>query len=169
MQAWAAEEALVVQQVRLSFCVVGMLVREVLAVRGVPAAAVEAAPAACPVALLFLVYRGCQIRYTSFPTPSLAEQRVQVVSVAIQFKTPALLDTLAQSRLLISVEIFAYSIHSFFRLRNPSAPAGFHDDCVIALALANHRRWQTESCGAFLPLSPRGISRFISKPRILPG
>jgi len=24
------------------------------------------------------------------------------------------------------------------------APAGFHDDCVMALALANHRRWERE-------------------------
>jgi hypothetical protein len=27
------------------------------------------------------------------------------------------------------------------------APAGFHDDCVIALALANHGRWEGETCG----------------------
>jgi len=31
-----------------------------------------------------------------------------------------------------------------------SAPAGYHDDCVMALALANHRRWETESCGHML-------------------
>ena len=30
------------------------------------------------------------------------------------------------------------------------APAGYHDDCVMALALANHRRWETESCGNML-------------------
>src|SRR5690606_4882783 len=35
-----------------------------------------------------------------------------------------------------------------------NAPSGFHDDCVIALALANHRRWQTESCGPLLPIPP---------------
>ncbi len=29
-----------------------------------------------------------------------------------------------------------------------SAPAGYHDDCVMALA--NHRRWETESCGNML-------------------
>jgi hypothetical protein len=34
-----------------------------------------------------------------------------------------------------------------------SAPAGFHDDCVMALALANHRRWETENCGHFLRLA----------------
>jgi len=28
-----------------------------------------------------------------------------------------------------------------------SAPSGFHDDCVIALALANHGRWQAATCG----------------------
>ena len=32
------------------------------------------------------------------------------------------------------------------------APAGYHDDCVMALALANHRRWETESCGRMLIL-----------------
>jgi hypothetical protein len=30
------------------------------------------------------------------------------------------------------------------------APSGYHDDCVMALALANHRRWETESCGNML-------------------
>ena len=33
-----------------------------------------------------------------------------------------------------------------------NAPSGFHDDCVIALALANHRRWASECCGSFLRL-----------------
>jgi hypothetical protein len=33
-----------------------------------------------------------------------------------------------------------------------SAPAGYHDDCVMALALANHRRWETESVGRMLPV-----------------
>ncbi|MDD5707525.1 MAG: terminase family protein, partial [Kiritimatiellae bacterium] len=28
------------------------------------------------------------------------------------------------------------------------APAGYHDDCVMALALANHRRWECETCGS---------------------
>ena len=37
-----------------------------------------------------------------------------------------------------------------------SAPSGFHDDCVMALALANHRRWETESCGPMMPLTPKG-------------
>ena len=27
------------------------------------------------------------------------------------------------------------------------APSGYHDDCVIALALANHRKWEGEQCG----------------------
>ncbi len=33
-----------------------------------------------------------------------------------------------------------------------NAPAGYHDDCVMALALANHRRWETESVGSMLPV-----------------
>ena len=33
-----------------------------------------------------------------------------------------------------------------------SAPGGYHDDCVMALALANHRRWETENCGRMLPV-----------------
>jgi len=28
-----------------------------------------------------------------------------------------------------------------------SAPAGYHDDCVMALALANHGRWEAGGCG----------------------
>ena len=37
-----------------------------------------------------------------------------------------------------------------------SAPAGYHDDCVMALALANHRRWETEGCGRMLRLEANG-------------
>ena len=38
-----------------------------------------------------------------------------------------------------------------------SAPAGFHDDCVMALALANHRRWETESCGPMFPIPTKTL------------
>lgn len=34
-----------------------------------------------------------------------------------------------------------------------NAPGGYHDDCVVALALANHRRWETESVGRMLPVA----------------
>ena len=34
-----------------------------------------------------------------------------------------------------------------------SAPSGYHDDCVIALALANHRRWETENVGRMLAVT----------------
>jgi len=37
-----------------------------------------------------------------------------------------------------------------------SAPAGYHDDCVMALALANHRRWETEGCGRMLTVAGGG-------------
>jgi hypothetical protein len=37
-----------------------------------------------------------------------------------------------------------------------NAPSGYHDDCVIALALANHRRWETESCGRMLRVAGGG-------------
>jgi hypothetical protein len=51
-----------------------------------------------------------------------------------------------------------------------SAPAGFHDDCVMALALANHRRWETESCGPMMPLAPKGrFAPFAKRPRVLGG
>ena len=36
------------------------------------------------------------------------------------------------------------------------APGGYHDDCVMALALANHRRWETESCGRMLRIAGSG-------------
>ena len=36
------------------------------------------------------------------------------------------------------------------------APAGYHDDCVMALALANHRRWETENCGRMLRIGGSG-------------
>ena len=51
-----------------------------------------------------------------------------------------------------------------------SAPSGFHDDCVMALALANHRRWETESCGPMIPLAPKGrFSPFEKRARSLFG
>ena len=34
-----------------------------------------------------------------------------------------------------------------------NAPSGFHDDCVMALALANHRRWESSMCGNMLPVA----------------
>jgi hypothetical protein len=37
-----------------------------------------------------------------------------------------------------------------------NAPAGYHDDCVIALALANHRRWEMQSCGRMLRVAGGG-------------
>jgi len=38
-----------------------------------------------------------------------------------------------------------------------SAPSGYHDDCVMALALANHGRWETEGVGRMMAMS--GMSR----------
>jgi hypothetical protein len=51
-----------------------------------------------------------------------------------------------------------------------SAPSGFHDDCVMALALANHRRWETESCGPMIPIPHKGrYALFARLPRSLLG
>ena len=33
-----------------------------------------------------------------------------------------------------------------------NAPAGYHDDCVMALALANWRRWEAENVGRMMAL-----------------
>jgi hypothetical protein len=38
-----------------------------------------------------------------------------------------------------------------------NAPSGYHDDCVMALALANHGRWEAESSGRMIALG--GIGR----------
>ena len=40
-----------------------------------------------------------------------------------------------------------------------SAPSGYHDDCAMALALANHQRWESEACGPMLPLGTGGRRR----------
>ncbi|MDD5707540.1 MAG: hypothetical protein PHR35_16580 [Kiritimatiellae bacterium] len=37
-----------------------------------------------------------------------------------------------------------------YRLKSNRAREEYHDDCVMALALANHRRWETENCGNML-------------------
>ena len=44
------------------------------------------------------------------------------------------------------------------------APSGYHDDCVIALALANHRRWESENVGRMLPVGG-GRGRAVRRPR----
>lgn len=46
-----------------------------------------------------------------------------------------------------------------------SAPSGFHDDCVMALALANHRRWETESCGRMMAVVTSGRRRVATAQR----
>jgi hypothetical protein len=40
-----------------------------------------------------------------------------------------------------------------------NAPSGYHDDCVIALALANHGRWETGNCGRMLRVQGRDLSQ----------
>jgi hypothetical protein len=37
-----------------------------------------------------------------------------------------------------------------------NAPSGYHDDCVMALALANHGRWEAESCGKMIAVAAIG-------------
>ncbi|MCH8512309.1 MAG: terminase family protein [Kiritimatiellae bacterium] len=37
-----------------------------------------------------------------------------------------------------------------------NAPSGYHDDCVMALALANHGRWEREGAGRMLRIAPSG-------------
>ncbi len=52
------------------------------------------------------------------------------------------------------------------------APGGYHDDCVMALALANHRRWETENCGRMLRVmgcGRRGGLRARRRERVLVG
>jgi hypothetical protein len=44
---------------------------------------------------------------------------------------------------------YEYEISSTGRI-SYNAPSGYHDDCVIALALANHGRWETGNCGRML-------------------
>ena len=52
------------------------------------------------------------------------------------------------------------------------APAGYHDDCVMALALANHGRWETGNCGQMLRVVDpyrASVGRFRRKDRVLTG
>ncbi len=52
------------------------------------------------------------------------------------------------------------------------APAGYHDDCVMSLALANHGRWEAASCGHMLRVSdPYGpnVGRFRRRDHVLTG
>jgi hypothetical protein len=63
---------------------------------------------------------------------------------------------------------YEYEISARGRL-SYNAPSGFHDDCVMALALANHRRWETESAGPMLPLASKKRSPFAKRPRSMFG
>ncbi len=53
-----------------------------------------------------------------------------------------------------------------------NAPDGYHDDCVMALALANHRRWETEGCGRMLRVEGGGrrrVTGVVRRDRVLVG
>jgi len=53
-----------------------------------------------------------------------------------------------------------------------NAPSGYHDDCVMALALANHGRWEAESSGSMIALGGIGrptVSRLRRRQRVLSG
>ena len=53
-----------------------------------------------------------------------------------------------------------------------NAPSGYHDDCVMALALANHGRWEAESSGSMIALGGIGrptASRLRRRQRVLAG
>ena len=53
-----------------------------------------------------------------------------------------------------------------------NAPSGYHDDCVMALALANHGRWEAESSGSMIALGGIGrptASRLRRRQRVLSG
>lgn len=43
-----------------------------------------------------------------------------------------------------------------------SAPSGYHDDCVMALALANHGRWQTSCVGHMLRVGALVDERYMA-------
>jgi len=46
-----------------------------------------------------------------------------------------------------------------------NAPAGYHDDCVIALALANHRRWETANVGRMMTVGGAGLRALAGRRR----
>ena len=53
-----------------------------------------------------------------------------------------------------------------------NAPSGYHDDCVMALALANHGRWEAESSGKMIALGGIGrpaASRLRRSQRVITG
>ncbi len=50
-----------------------------------------------------------------------------------------------------------------------NAPSGFHDDCVMALALANQRRWESSMCGNMLPVAGGKRRRLRGRERCLEG
>ena len=60
---------------------------------------------------------------------------------------------------------FEYVISGAGRI-SYGAPSGYHDDSVIALALANHRRWESENVGRMMTLqSASGGVRSRVRPR----
>lgn len=97
-----------------------------------------------------LIQRYADIEPFKFTSVSKA-QLIQRLIVAVEQRKvtwPAEWDVLTHEMQRYEYEISARGHISY------NAPAGFHDDCVIALALANHRRWQTQTCGPMFPLPP---------------
>ncbi len=51
-----------------------------------------------------------------------------------------------------------------------NAPSGYHDDCVMALALANHGRWEAESSGRMMAIGGGRLgARGRKRERVLAG
>jgi hypothetical protein len=94
-------------------------------------------------------------------------------SFAPAASTPGAMEGDCQNWEVLTVEMrrYEYAIGSSGGITY-SAPAGYHDDCVMALALANHRRWETESVGRMLRVEGGGrrrVGRPVRRERVLVG
>ncbi len=81
-------------------------------------------------------------RFTA-PAKAALIQRLVVAIERQQIRIPS-----GWTVLLNELRRFEYEISPSGNI-SYNAPAGYHDDCVIALALANHGRWRAENTGSF--------------------
>jgi hypothetical protein len=94
------------------------------------------------------------------------QRKVAWPSFAPTAETPGTMDGTGQNWNILTSEMKRYEYEI-----SPSggitynAPSGYHDDCVIALALANHGRWEAESCGKMMAIGGYDKRRAAFSPR----
>lgn len=118
-------------------------------------------------------WRGCLILDATGVGDPIYDELKRVLGGVVGFKLTASSKTELIQRLIVAVEqrlvswpggwqVLTNEMRRYEYEISPSghisynAPSGYHDDCVIALALANHGRWEAGNVGRMWRIAPGG-------------